>query len=108
MDILKEHLKISVRKLKLGRKLVFQIDNDSKHTSEVVAKWLKNNKVKLLEWSSQSPDLKPIENVWVELKKRVRRNGPKFTQLIVGSLWKATRNVWPKLKNLKAMLPNTN
>jgi hypothetical protein len=26
----------------------------------------------------------------------------------VGSLWKATQNIWPKLNNLKAMLPNTN
>ena len=38
MDILKQHLKTSVRKLKLGRKWVFQMDNDPKHTSEVVAK----------------------------------------------------------------------
>ena len=38
----------------------------------------------------------------------VRRNGLKFTQLIVGRLWKATRNVRPKLNHLKAMLPNTN
>ena len=49
MDILKQHLKTSVRKLKLGHKLVFQMDNDPKHTSKVVAKWLKDNKVKVLE-----------------------------------------------------------
>uniref|UniRef100_A0AAZ3RHH1 Transposase n=1 Tax=Oncorhynchus tshawytscha TaxID=74940 RepID=A0AAZ3RHH1_ONCTS len=36
--ILKQHLKTSVRKLKLGRKWVFQMDNDPKHTSKVVAK----------------------------------------------------------------------
>ena len=46
--ILKQHLKTSVRKLKLGRKWLFQIDNDPKHTSKVVAKCLKD-KVKVLE-----------------------------------------------------------
>ena len=45
VDILKQHLKISVRKLKLRRKWVFQMDNDPKHTSKVVAKWLKDNNV---------------------------------------------------------------
>ena len=38
VDILKQDLKTSVRKLKLGRKWVFQMDNDPKHTSKVVAK----------------------------------------------------------------------
>ena len=40
VDILKQHLKTSVRKLKLGRKWVFQMDIDPKQTSKVVAKWL--------------------------------------------------------------------
>ena len=82
MDILKQHVKTSVRKLKLGRKLVFQMDNDPKHTSKVVAKWLKDNIVKLLEWPSQSPDLNLVEKWWLELKKRARAKMPtNLTQL---------------------------
>ena len=72
VDILKQHLKTIVRKLKLGRKWVFQMDNDHKHTS----------KVKVLEGPSQSHDLNPIENVLAELKKRVRERRPtNLTQL---------------------------
>ena len=35
VDILKQHLKTSVRKLKLGHKWVFQMDNDPKHAYKV-------------------------------------------------------------------------
>ena len=52
------------------------MNNDVKHTSKVVAKWLKENKVKVLEWPSQSPELNPTENWWAELKKRVRARRP--------------------------------
>ena len=72
VDMLKHHLKTSVRKLKLGHKWVFQMDNEPKHTFKVVAKWFKDNKVKVLEKPSQSPDLNPTENVWAELKKHMR------------------------------------
>ena len=37
VDILKLHLKTSVRKLKLGRKWVLQMNNDHKHTCGKIA-----------------------------------------------------------------------
>ena len=105
MDILKKRLKTSVRKLKFGHKWVLQMDIDPKHTYKVAEKWLKDNKVMILECPAQNPDLNPTQNLWVELKKCVRARRPtnltqlhqlcqeELTQLIVGSLWKATRNV---------------
>ncbi len=69
--ILKENVRPSVCDLKLKHTWVMQQDNDLKHTSKSTSEWLKKNKIKVLEWPNQSPDLNLIEMLWHDLKQSI-------------------------------------
>ncbi|KAK1795605.1 hypothetical protein P4O66_001100 [Electrophorus voltai] len=91
--ILKENVWPSVRDLKLKRTWVLQQDNDPKHTSKSTSEWLKKNKMKTLEWPSQSPDLNPIEMLWHDLKKAVHAHKPSN----VAELQQFCKDEWAKI-----------
>ncbi|KAK3538185.1 hypothetical protein QTP70_032718 [Hemibagrus guttatus] len=92
-NILKENVRPSVYDLKLKRTWVLQQDNDPKHTSKSTSEWLKKNKMKTLEWPSQSPDLNPIEMLWHDLKKVVHARKPSN----VAELQQFCKDEWAKI-----------
>lgn len=69
---------------------IFMQDNDPKHTSKLVQNWLQSNRIQILDWPAQSPDLNPIENLWTDIKKEVFKKKPKKTE----ELWEVVRTAW--------------
>jgi transposase len=68
-------------KEKTGNEIIFQQDNDPKHTCNKVKRYLSNKKMEVLDWISQSPDINPIENAWRQLKQRIAKKNRKAKNL---------------------------
>ncbi len=63
----------------LGRRALFQHDNDTEHTSKATVGFLKKNRVKVIQWPSMSPDLNPKtpignseETSWASLSSSIQ------------------------------------
>ncbi|KAG1136550.1 hypothetical protein G6F37_012573 [Rhizopus arrhizus] len=71
-DELERTMEYGTNKLRLERhQVIFQHDNDPKHTSKLVKQYLEQQFYNILEWLAQSPDLNPIENMWSLLNRRL-------------------------------------
>ena len=66
-----------MKKLKLVKDWVMQHDNDPKHRAHIVTNWLNRENVERLKWPPFSPDLNPIEHIWDEVERRMKKERPK-------------------------------
>lgn len=81
----------------IGTNFIFQHDNDPKHTSKLCKTFLEHLKrqhvLKVMEWSPQSPDLNPIELLWDELDRQVRKSCPTSRE----DLWRILQEEWQQI-----------
>lgn len=75
--------------------MVFQQDDDPKHTSHLATQWFSDNEMEVLQWPPQSPDLNPIEHLWQHLKRQLAEyeEEPKS----VHELWERVEAEWNKI-----------
>lgn len=51
---------------------IFMDDNAPVHRSRVTKAYIEENDIHGMEWPAQSPDLNPIENVWLTIKRKLQ------------------------------------
>jgi transposase len=75
---------------------IFQDDNATVHRTAAVKKFKEDNNILSLTWPPQSPDLNPIEHLWDELERRLRKRQsmPKTKQ----ELFSALKEEWFKIE----------
>ena len=76
-------------------KVIFQHDNDPKHTAWSVKEWLGNQEFQTMTWPAQSPDLNPIEHLWSHVKRKL--NQFKSPAKGINELWERIQQVWNEI-----------
>ncbi len=88
-----------ILKQRLGRRAVFQHDNNPKHTSKTTTALLKKLRVKVMDWPSMSPDLTLLSICGASSNGRWRSARSLTSTSSVMSSWRSGRGLqWQPVK----------
>ncbi len=75
-EILEHFMLPSADKLYGDADFIFQQDLAPAHTAKGTKSWFNDHGVTVLDWPANSPDLNPIENLWGNVKRKMRDTRP--------------------------------
>ncbi len=72
VGILENKLQQSIKYFKKRHQnIIFQQNNNPKHTSKKAKTWLQDHRIKVMDWPAQSPNLNLIKHLQQQLKQRL-------------------------------------
>ena len=96
VKILEEDVQASLSHYgKSGGEVIYQQDNDIKNTCQKAKDWFEDHDFQVLLWPAQSPDLKPIEQLWDHVKRRLSEHEVAPRGIL--ELWDRVEEEWNKI-----------
>ncbi len=101
-DILEHFMLPSADQFFKDADFIFQQDLAPAHTAKSTKSWLIDHGVGVLDWPANSPDLKPIENIWSIVKRKIRNKRPKHADELKKKPGLHTTSAVPQTDHLHA------
>lgn len=97
INILKSHLLPSIERFPLPfGDYIFQQDFAPCHTAKKVKAWMAQKRIPVLNRIASSPDMSPIETLWQEMKKELRKNPARTKEELRNRLQEIWSNFTPE------------